>query len=75
MFYLDLSFFVFEDVRIFFEVFIFILQIISKNRDYVIFDDFVEGFKMFDKDQNGFIIFVEFRYIFIFFGRFFEIYF
>lgn len=51
------------DARISFEVFIPILQTISKNRDHATFDDFVEGLKMFDKDQNGFITSAELRHI------------
>lgn len=54
---------VITDARISFEVFIPILQTISKNRDHATFDDFVEGLKMFDKDQNGFITSAELRHI------------
>lgn len=70
MFHLDLSLFVLEDARISFEVFIPILQTISKNRDHATFDDFVEGLKMFDKDQNGFITSAELRHILTSLGRF-----
>lgn len=66
--------FVLEDARISFEVFIPILQTISKNRDHATFDDFVEGLKMFDKDQNGFITSAELRHILTSLGRFFDIY-
>lgn len=75
MFHLDLSLFVLEDARISFEVFIPILQTISKNRDHATFDDFVEGLKMFDKDQNGFITSAELRHILTSLGRFSVIYF
>lgn len=58
-----LNILVITDARISFEVFIPILQTISKNRDHATFDDFVEGLKMFDKDQNGFITSAELRHI------------
>ncbi|XP_033731968.1 myosin-2 essential light chain-like [Pecten maximus] len=51
------------DARVSFEVFIPILQTISKNRDQATLEDYIEGLKMFDKDQNGFISSAELRHI------------
>ncbi|XP_069120467.1 myosin-2 essential light chain-like [Argopecten irradians] len=51
------------DARVSFEVFIPILQTISKNRDQATLEDYIEGLKMFDKDQNGFITSAELRHI------------
>ncbi|BFZ06448.1 hypothetical protein BsWGS_09487 [Bradybaena similaris] len=51
------------DARISFETFFPILQTISKNRILPSMDDFVEGFRVFDKDQNGTIASAELRHI------------
>jgi myosin light chain 6 len=51
------------DTRISFEMFLPILQTISKNRDHPTADDFVEGFRVFDKDQNGTISSAELRHL------------
>lgn len=51
------------DARISFETFFPILQTISKNRQLPLFEDFVEGFKVFDKEQNGTISSAELRHI------------
>jgi Ca2+-binding EF-hand superfamily protein len=47
--------FILTDARISFEVFLPILQTVSKNRDCATYEDFVEGLRMFDKEQNGYI--------------------
>ncbi|CAL1545508.1 unnamed protein product [Lymnaea stagnalis] len=49
--------------RISFETFFPILQTISKNRIQPPIEDFIEGFRVFDKDQNGTIGCAEFRHI------------
>lgn len=51
------------DARISFETFFPILQTISKNRILPSLDDFIEGFRVFDKDQNGTIGSAELRHI------------
>ncbi|RUS74453.1 hypothetical protein EGW08_017791 [Elysia chlorotica] len=51
------------DARISFETFFPILQTISKNRVVPSLEDFVEGFRVFDKDQNGTISSAELRHI------------
>ncbi|CAG5128312.1 unnamed protein product [Candidula unifasciata] len=51
------------DARISFETFFPILQTISKNRILPSMEDFVEGFRVFDKDQNGTIASAELRHI------------
>nr|KAG5692254.1 hypothetical protein BaRGS_011754 [Batillaria attramentaria] len=52
-----------EDARITFETFFPILQTISKNRCIPPYEDFVEGFRVFDKEQNGYIASAELRHI------------
>jgi myosin light chain 6 len=52
-----------QDVRISFEQFLPILQTITKNRDTSTLDDFVEGFRVFDKEQNGTISSAELRHL------------
>jgi len=51
------------DARISFETFFPILQTLSKNRLLPKFEDFAEGFRVFDKDQNGTISSAELRHI------------
>jgi len=51
------------DARISFEVFLPILQTVGRNRDPHNGDEFTEGFRMFDKEQNGFISSAELRHI------------
>lgn len=51
------------DARITFETFFPILQTISKNRSIPPYEDFVEGFRVFDKEQNGYIASAELRHI------------
>lgn len=51
------------DARISFEVFLPIYQTINRNREQHSAEDFAEGFKMFDKEQNGFITSAELRHI------------
>merc|ERR1711962_1334027 len=51
------------DARISFETFFPILQTISKNRILPSFEDFTEGFRVFDKEQNGTISSAELRHI------------
>lgn len=51
------------DARISFEVFLPILQTISRNKEPNRPDEFIEGFRMFDKEQNGYITSAELRHI------------
>ena len=51
------------DRRISFEMFLPILSTISKNREKPVLEDFVEGFRVFDKEQNGFIHSAELRHL------------
>jgi len=51
------------DDRISFEVFLPILQTISKNRSSDTAEDFIEGLRHFDKDGNGFISSAELRHL------------
>jgi len=60
---MNIDFLCFTDARISFEVFVPILSTISKNRDMATLTDFIEGMKMFDKDQNGFISSAELRHL------------
>lgn len=53
----------FIDERIGFEVFLPILQTISKNRSTDTAEDFIEGLRHFDKDGNGFISSAELRHL------------
>ncbi|KAL3836116.1 hypothetical protein ACJMK2_021568 [Sinanodonta woodiana] len=51
------------EARISLEIFLPILQTISRNRDHATYEDYSEGLRMFDKDQNGIISSAEFRHI------------
>lgn len=51
------------DARVSFEVFLPILQTVSKNRTIPPLADFIEGFRVFDKEQNNFIASAELRHI------------
>jgi len=51
------------DARISFEMFLPIYNTVSKNRDTSTVEDFVEGFKVFDKEQNGTIHSAELRHL------------
>jgi len=53
----------FSDKRISFEMFLPILNTISKNREKPVLEDFIEGFRVFDKEQNGFIHSAELRHL------------
>jgi len=53
----------FADRRISFEMFLPILSTISKNREKPVLEDFIEGFRVFDKEQNGFIHSAELRHL------------
>ena len=50
-------------MRISFEQFLPILQTISKSKDHSTAEDFIEGFRVFDKDQNGYISAAELRHL------------
>lgn len=51
------------DERIGFEVFLPILQTVSKNRSTDTAEDFIEGLRHFDKDGNGYISSAELRHL------------
>lgn len=51
------------DARISFEVFLPILQTISRNKEQNRPDEFIEAFRMFDKEQSGCITSAELRHI------------
>ena len=59
----------FSDARISFEVFLPILQTISRNKEQNRPDEFIDCFKMFDNDQNGFITSAELRHILTCLGK------
>ncbi|XP_064471290.1 myosin-2 essential light chain-like isoform X2 [Ornithodoros turicata] len=49
--------------RISFDVFLPILQTVSKNRSQDTAEDFIEGLRHFDKDGNGYISSAELRHL------------
>jgi len=51
------------DERVSFDVFLPILQSISKNRSTDTAEDFIEGLRHFDKDGNGYISSAELRHL------------
>jgi Ca2+-binding EF-hand superfamily protein len=57
------------DMRISFEMFLPILTAISRNREKPVPEDFIEGFRVFDKEQNGFIHSAELRHLLTNLGR------
>lgn len=59
MFFLNLN----AEARVNFEVFLPILQAISKNRSADTAEDFIEGLRHFDKDGNGYISSAELRHL------------
>jgi len=52
-----------QDYRLTFEQFLPVLSTVSKNRDTSTLDDFIEGFRVFDKEQNGTISSAELRHL------------
>jgi len=52
-----------KEERITFEVFLPILQTVSKNRSTDTAEDFIEGLRHFDKDGNGYISSAELRHL------------
>lgn len=52
-----------SDMRISFEMFLPVLQTVSKNKDTNTIEDFIEGFRVFDKEQNGTISSAELRHL------------
>ena len=56
--------------RVNFEVFLPILQAISKNRSADTAEDFIEGLRHFDKDGNGYISSAELRHLLTTLGKF-----
>jgi len=44
-------------------MFLPILNTVSKNREKPVLEDFIEGFRVFDKEQNGFIHSAELRHL------------
>ena len=58
------------DYRISFEQFLPIYSTVSKNKDTSSLDDFVEGFRVFDKEQNGLISSAELRHLMTSLGEF-----
>ena len=59
----------FTDVRISFEMFLPIVQAVTKNRDTSTLEDFIEGFRVFDKEQNGTINSAELRHLLTTLGK------
>ena len=57
------------DERISFEVFLPILQTISRQRSGDTADDFIEGLRHFDKDGNGYISSAELRHLLTHLGK------
>lgn len=58
-----------SEARVSFEVFLPIMQTISRSREQHSAEDFTEGFRMFDKEQNGFISSAELRHILTCLGK------
>jgi len=52
-----------EIERLSFEIVLPIMQTISRNKPLVTYDDLVEGFRVFDKDQNGIVSSAEMRHL------------
>jgi len=57
------------DYRMSFEQFLPILQTVSRNRDTSTFENFVEGFRVFDKEQNGSMSSAELRHLLVSLGE------
>merc|ERR1740128_207888 len=57
------------DARISFEQFLPIFTTISKNKDRSSVEDFVEGFRVFDKEQNGHMSSAELRHLLMSLGE------
>ena len=53
----------FSEGRISLEVFLPILQTISRDKETHRAEDFIEGFRVFDKEQNGSMMAAEMRHI------------
>ena len=51
-------------------MFLPILTAISRNREKPVPEDFIEGFRVFDKEQNGFIHSAELRHLLTNLGKF-----
>ena len=51
-------------------MFLPILTAISRNREKPVPEDFIEGFRVFDKEQNGFIHSAELRHLLTNLGEF-----
>jgi len=51
------------ETRVSFEIFLPILQAVAKNKDNARLEDFVDGFRVFDKDQAGYINSAELRHL------------
>lgn len=56
--------------RLSFEIVLPILQTISRNKPLVTYDDLVEGFRVFDKDQNGIVSSAEMRHLLTGLGKY-----
>ncbi|BFZ22462.1 hypothetical protein BsWGS_25501 [Bradybaena similaris] len=57
------------DARITFETFYPFLETISKGRTVPTLEDFIEGFRVFDKDQNGHINYADLRHVLMSLGE------
>ena len=60
----------FSEGRISLEVFLPILQTISRDKETHRAEDFIEGFRVFDKEQNGSMMAAEMRHILSCLGKF-----
>ena len=56
--------------RLSFEIVLPIMQTISRNKPLVTYDDLVEGFRVFDKDQNGIVSSAEMRHLLTGLGKY-----